>query len=75
MHALRHYASLLMVCLELSYEADIFIHRLADKLSTVAGWVQSRLYFAVLCATMLCVRGSQTRWRSLGILDGASIVI
>ena len=28
---------------------------------------------AVLCVMMLSVRGSQTRWRSLGILDGAPV--
>ena len=65
----------------LGFEADMFIRRLADKLSTnwerpycaVAGWVRSRLSFAVLRATMLGVRSLRTRWRSLGLLDGASI--
>jgi len=62
-------------------EADLFLHRLADCLSAkwersysaVIGWVRSRLSFAVLRATMLCVRGSRSHWRSLGIVDGASI--
>jgi len=47
-------------------EADFFLYCLADRLSakwersynTVIGWVRSRLSFAVLCATMLCVQGS-----------------
>ena len=59
-------------------EADCFLHRLADRLSakwersysTVVGWVCSRLSFAVLQA---CVRGLRSSWRSLGIVDGASI--
>ena len=62
-------------------EADFFLHRLAEWLSIkwersyseVIGWVRSRLSFAILRATMLCVRGSRSRWRSLGIVDGASI--
>ena len=62
-------------------EADCFLRRLADRLSAkwersysaVVGWVRSRLSFAVLRATMLCVRGSRSRWRSLGIVDGVSI--
>ena len=29
--------------------------------------------FAVLQATMLCVQGSRSHWKSLGIVDGASI--
>ena len=63
----------------LGTEADIFIRRWADKLSTkwerpysaVAGWVRSRLSFALLHAIMLCVRGLRTKhlWRSLEILN------
>ena len=36
------------------------------------GWVRAHLSFAVLWAVLLCVRGSCTKWRSLGIVDGAS---
>ena len=36
------------------------------------GWIRSRLSFAVLRATMLCMQGSRSRWRPLGIVDGAS---
>ena len=53
----------------LGSEADCFLCRLADRLCTkwersysaVVGWVRSRLSFAVLRATMLCVRGSLSR--------------
>ena len=41
--------------------------------SEVIGWVRLRLSFTILQASMLCVRGSRSRWRSLGIVDGASI--
>ena len=39
----------------------------------VSSWVRARLSFAILCAALLCVRGSRTKWRSLGIVDGASL--
>ena len=41
----------------------------------VMGWVRARLSFAIVQATLLCVRGSRTKWRSLGISDGASLPI
>jgi len=37
------------------------------------GWVWARLSFAILWATLLCVCSSHTKWRSLGIVDGASL--
>ena len=65
----------------LGAEANFFLRRLADRLSSkwekpyslVMGWVHTRLSFAILRATMICVRGSRMKWRSLGISDGASI--
>ena len=65
----------------LGSEADFFFKRLGDHLarkweksySQVMGWVRARLSFAILRATNLCVRGSRTKWRSLGIEDGAGI--
>ena len=41
----------------------------------IRGWVRARLSFAILRAALLCVRGSRTKWRSLGIVDGASLPI
>ena len=41
----------------------------------VMGWVRARISFAILRVTLLCVRGSRTKWRSLGISDDASLPI
>jgi len=62
-------------------EASSFIKRLASGLavrwdknySNVLGWVRARLGFTLLRATLLCLRGSRTHWRSLGFEDGAAI--
>jgi len=62
-------------------ETEFFVKRLSDFLATkwespygvVMGWVRAHLSFAILRATLLCVRGSHTKWRSLGIVDGASL--
>jgi len=62
-------------------EAEFFVKRLSDFLAAkwespygvMMGWVQARLSFAILQATLLFVRGSHTKWRSLGIVDGASL--
>ena len=67
----------------LGSEAGFLVRRLGDFLaakwkwpySVVMGWVRARLSFAILQATLLCVRGSRTEWRSLGISDGASLPI
>ena len=40
----------------------------------IAGWVRTRLSFAILRATTLCLRGSRTKWRSgAAIDDGAGL--
>ena len=67
----------------LGSEAAFFVKRMSDFLaakwersySVVSGWVRARLSFAILRAVLLCVRGSHTKWRSLGIIDGASLPI
>ena len=67
----------------LGFEAEFFIKRLGDFLAArwerpygvVMGWMRARLSFAVLWAALLYVRGSRTKWRSLGIVDGASLPI
>ena len=41
--------------------------------SLVMNWIRTRLSFAILRATLLCVHGSRTKWRCLGITDGASL--
>ena len=67
----------------LGSESEFFVKRLSDFLaaewerpySVIIGWVRARLSFAILRAALLCVRGSRTKWRSLGIVDGASLPI
>ena len=62
-------------------EAASFLRRLAICLSLrwersfadVIFWIRARLAFAILRATVLCVLGSRSRWRCLGLEDGASI--
>ena len=62
-------------------EFDRLIKRIAGGLSSkwdkpyspTINWVRNRLSFAVLRATNLCMRGTRSKWRSLGVVDGASI--
>ena len=65
----------------LGRETNHFLRRLGERLSVkwersysqVMEWVRARISFDVLRATILCLRGSRTRWRSLGVEDAASI--
>ena len=62
-------------------EASSFIKKLTSGLaarwdknySNVLGWVRERLGFVLVRATVMCLRGSSTHWRSLGFEDGAAI--
>ena len=62
-------------------EVASFLKRLAYCLSArwersyadIMYWIRARLSFAILRAIVLCVRGSRTRCRCLGLEDGASI--
>ena len=62
-------------------EATCFLRRMACRLSTrwdksfaeVLSWIHARLAFAILRASVLCIRSSRTKWRSLGLEDGAAI--
>ena len=62
-------------------EAKIFLKRLADQLAnkwhkpygTIMYWLKAKLNFALIRATVLCVRGTRSRLRSAALLDGASI--
>ena len=62
-------------------EVACFIKKLATGLSSkwernyseVLWWIRTRLAFAILRATRLCVRGSHSKWRCLGLEDGAGI--
>jgi len=80
-----HCASFTPLCVSvdglLAPEARFFVQQLSDHLSlrweqpfsVVSSWVRARLSFAILRAALLCVHGSCTKWRSLGIVDGASL--
>ena len=67
----------------MGHEAAMFLKRIADLLSAkwetdyglVMGWIRTRLSFVILRATLLCNRGCRTKWRSLGLIDGASIAL
>ena len=73
----------IIIIIIISFLLGVFVRRLGDFLaakwerpySVVMGWVRARLSFAILRATLLCVRGSRTKWRSLGISDGALLPI
>ena len=62
-------------------EAACFIKRLSTGLSSkwernyseVLCWVRTRLAFAILRVTGLCVRGTRSKRRCLGLEDGAGI--
>ena len=62
-------------------EANCFLKRMACRLSSrwdrsyaeVLGWICARLAFAIVRASVLCVHGSCTKWRSLGLEDCAAI--
>ena len=63
----------------LGTEAYLFLYHLADHLCTkweraiqCGDWL-GLIKIVVLRATMLCVCGSQARWRSLEIVDDVSI--
>ena len=62
-------------------EVTCFLKRMACRLSSrcdksfaeVLGWIHAKLAFAIVRASVLCIRGSRTKWRSLGLEDGAAI--
>ena len=62
-------------------EANCFLKRMPCRLSSrwdrsyaeMLRWTCARLAFAIVRASILCVRGSRTKWRSLGFEDGAAI--
>ena len=62
-------------------EAEVFVKLIGENLSLkwdrnyreIMGWIRSRLSFAILRSTILCLRNSRTKWRSLGVEDGAPL--
>ena len=67
----------------LAPETNFFLKRLADRLSikwdrpysTVIYWIRTRLSFALLRATNLCIRGTWSKIRTINMEDGAGITI
>ena len=60
----------------------MFLHHLAERLSShwdkscgeVFGWIKAQLFFAVIRAMDLCLKGSRVSWRSgKEIDDGAGL--
>ena len=62
-------------------EAAVFVKRMAERLSSnwdinyslVLGWIRTQLSFSILRATILCLRGSCTKWCSFSVTDEAPI--
>ena len=62
-------------------EAEVFLKMIGEGLSTrwdrsyseVMGWVRARMLFAILRATILCLRGARAKWRCLGLEDGTPL--
>ena len=65
----------------LAPEFTFFLKRLADGLASkwdrpyshVMCWVRCRISFAILRATNICIKGTRSKWRSLGVEDGYTI--
>jgi hypothetical protein len=62
-------------------EMNCFIKKLADILSCkwsqqyglTLHWIRTKLSFALIRATNLCIRGSRSRWKGIGTEDGSGI--
>ena len=44
-----------------------------DLYGEVMGWIRTRISFAILRSSILCLKGSRTKWRCLGLEDGVPI--
>ena len=59
----------------------MFLKQLANRLfdtwdrsfSDILRWIRLKLAFSLLCAVAVCLHGSRTKWRSLGVEDGVAI--
>uniref|UniRef100_A0A1X7SVV3 Uncharacterized protein n=1 Tax=Amphimedon queenslandica TaxID=400682 RepID=A0A1X7SVV3_AMPQE len=62
-------------------EATCFVKRIRDGLSLkwnkpcsgVVSWLRARLSFAIIRASILCLHGAQSKWRSVNTPDGATL--
>ncbi len=63
----------------LGVEAEVFLKIIGERLAVkwdssygeMMGWLRSRLSFAVLRSAIVCIRGNRSKWRCLGLEDGA----
>ena len=59
---------------EMEHFVNLSCHQSGKKsYRQVMGWIRAHLSFAILRATIMSLRGSRTKWRCLGIEDGAPI--
>ena len=62
-------------------KAACFLKHLGRSLSVtwehhygkLIGWLRARLVFALISATIVCIRVFRTKWQSLGLEDGAAV--
>eukprot|EP00923_Selenidium_pygospionis_P029694 GHVN01052882.1.p2 GENE.GHVN01052882.1~~GHVN01052882.1.p2 ORF type:complete len:148 (-),score=27.66 GHVN01052882.1:249-692(-) len=67
----------------LGSEAKAFMQAIGRQLSKkwamnysqTMHWVRTRLSFAIIRATHVCLRGSRMKWRSLGVEDGGGLMM
>ena len=72
---------IIIIIIMLGPEASRFIKHLSERLSykwernysTVMSWVRTRITFAIIRASVLCLRGSRTKWRSMEMADGSPL--
>ena len=65
----------------LGLEASRFLKQLSENLgykwernySTIMSWVRTQITFSILRASILCLRGSRTKWRSVNMIDGSPL--
>ena len=62
-------------------EMNTFLQRLAQRLAikwdtpynTSLFWIRAKLSFSLIRTTNLCIRGTRTKWRGIGMEDGSGI--
>ena len=80
------HASFIPLCMTvdglLGEELQSFLNHLADRLAAkwnkqyhlVLSWIKTKLSFALVRATNLCIRGSRFKWRGLSLEDGSGVI-
>jgi hypothetical protein len=65
----------------LGHETSVFVKRLAEQLSfkwdmsynRVMCWLRTHLTFSILRASIICLRGSRTKWRTINMANGSPL--